>query len=75
MYTESIKKGIIDYILKDPVEQERLGVPMATKPSNSAGREWYPWSDAVDDARDFMENYLYITHPIMTTILYKWETQ
>ncbi|XP_041458176.1 dynein heavy chain 3, axonemal-like isoform X7 [Lytechinus variegatus] len=75
VYTESMKKGILDYILKDPIEQERLGIPMPTKHSNSAGREWYPWSDAVDDARKSMENYLYITHPIMTTILYKWQTQ
>nr|XP_054750956.1 dynein axonemal heavy chain 3-like isoform X12 [Lytechinus pictus] len=75
VYTESMKKGILDYILKDPIEQERLGIPMPTKHSNSAGREWYPWSDAVDDARESMENYLYITHPIMTTILYKWQTQ
>ncbi|XP_071486244.1 dynein axonemal heavy chain 3-like [Diadema antillarum] len=74
-YMQSVKKGIMDYILKDAVEQERLGIPMPVKLSNAAGREWYPWSETVDASREFMENELFVTHSIMTTILYRWETR
>ncbi|XP_069141245.1 dynein axonemal heavy chain 3-like isoform X4 [Argopecten irradians] len=71
----AIKKAILDYILLDPKEQQRLGVWMPEKPSNSAGREVFPWHQTVLERRDFMRRDLYITHPIMYTILYHFESK
>ena len=74
-YHNSVRMGIMDYILKDKSEQERLGVPLPVKDSNAAGRECYPWHTAVISARHFMSTRLYITHPIVSQILYRWETK
>ncbi|XP_070559259.1 dynein axonemal heavy chain 3-like isoform X5 [Ptychodera flava] len=74
-YTQSVKKAMLDYILKDDKEQERLGIHLPEKISNSAGREGFPWSSAVIAARQFMETELYMTHPVMSAILYIWETK
>ncbi|XP_033642613.1 dynein heavy chain 3, axonemal-like [Asterias rubens] len=65
----------MDYILKDASERNRLGVPLQEKISHSAGRLWFPWQQAVRDARSYMATQLYITHPVMTSILYLWETK
>ncbi|XP_022099330.1 dynein heavy chain 3, axonemal-like isoform X3 [Acanthaster planci] len=74
-YTRSIRQAIMDYILKDPAERERLGIPLPEKLSHSAGRLWFPWQQAVLEAKSFMATQLYITHPVMTSILYLWETK
>ncbi|XP_065937642.1 dynein axonemal heavy chain 3 isoform X7 [Magallana gigas] len=71
----AIKKAILDYILLDPAEQERLGVPIPPKPSNSAGRHQFPWHEMVNRTREFMKNDLFITHPVMYTILYHFQTK
>ncbi|XP_052058680.1 dynein axonemal heavy chain 3-like isoform X1 [Mytilus californianus] len=71
----AIKKGMLDYILQDEDEQERLGVPVPYKESNSAGRHRYPWHNMVNETREFMKTDVYITHPVMYTILYDFETK
>ncbi|XP_038073730.1 dynein heavy chain 3, axonemal-like isoform X4 [Patiria miniata] len=74
-YTSSIRQAIMDYILKDSEERERLGIPLPEKLSHSAGRLWFPWQQAVLEAKNYMATQLYITHPVMTSILYLWETK
>ncbi|KAK7495478.1 hypothetical protein BaRGS_00013176, partial [Batillaria attramentaria] len=74
-YRLAVRKAILDYVLIDPVEQERLGLPMPHKPSNSAGREGFPWHDSVAAAREFMKTELYITHPVMNKILFHFQTK
>ncbi|XP_033114673.1 dynein heavy chain 3, axonemal-like isoform X5 [Anneissia japonica] len=74
-YTSSVKQSMLDYILKDPQEQVRLGIPLPSKISNPAGREMFPWKSAVINARNFMERQLYITNPVMAAILFLWETK
>ncbi|XP_062599902.1 dynein axonemal heavy chain 3-like [Saccostrea cucullata] len=71
----ALKKAILDYILQDSAEQDRLGVPIPVKPSNSAGRHQYPWHEMVNRTRDFMKSDLFITHPVMNTILYHFQTK
>ncbi|KAH3881436.1 hypothetical protein DPMN_005362, partial [Dreissena polymorpha] len=66
----AIKKAIVDYLLLDKKEQDRLGVPIPAKPSNSAGRYGYPWHDRMNQVREFMKTDVYITHPAMFSILY-----
>ncbi|XP_067685210.1 dynein axonemal heavy chain 3-like [Haliotis asinina] len=74
-YRLAVRKAILDYVLIDATEQERLGVPMPAKPSNLAGRDGFPWHDTVNSMRDFMCNELYITHPVMRKILYHFHTK
>ncbi|XP_052779096.1 dynein axonemal heavy chain 3-like isoform X2 [Mya arenaria] len=66
----AIKKAILDYVLLDSKEQERLGIPVPHKPSNCAGRFQYPWHERVNEVREFIRKDLYITHPAMYTLLY-----
>ncbi|XP_071815449.1 dynein axonemal heavy chain 3-like isoform X3 [Apostichopus japonicus] len=75
VYIRSSKQSILNYVLLDSQEQHRLGVPLPSKESVSAGREWFPWQQACKRAHMKMENCLYITHPVMATILYRWETK
>ncbi|KAK7101862.1 hypothetical protein V1264_020178 [Littorina saxatilis] len=72
-YRHAVRKAILDYVLIDEAEQERLGLAMPEKPSNSAGRLSFPWHDSVLAAREFMKTELYITHPVLNKILYNFE--
>ncbi|ESO88893.1 hypothetical protein LOTGIDRAFT_125424 [Lottia gigantea] len=74
-YRFALRQAILNYILLDPVEQERLGVPLPEKPSNSAGRFEYPWHDTVQDMKEFMSTDLYLTHPIMRQILFLFHSK
>ncbi|CAH1783206.1 unnamed protein product, partial [Owenia fusiformis] len=74
-YRGAVKKAMVDYVLLDPEEQERLGVPLPPKPSHSAGRESFPWHDRIMKSRDFMTTELYITHSIMPALLYHFEAK
>ncbi|XP_023932407.1 dynein heavy chain 3, axonemal [Lingula anatina] len=72
-YRTAVQKCVLDYILLDIKEQERLGVFPPPKPSHSAGRWGFPWKRAVRKARKFMTRDLYVTHPVMSQILYHFE--
>ncbi|XP_076448252.1 dynein axonemal heavy chain 3-like [Babylonia areolata] len=72
-YRHAVRKAILDYVLIDESEQERLGMPMPFKPSNTAGRFGFPWHDSVLAAREFMRTELYTTHPVLNNILYHFE--
>ncbi|XP_078276213.1 dynein axonemal heavy chain 3-like [Rhinoraja longicauda] len=75
MYTTAIKKAILDYVLLDPVEQERLGIELPPKVSETAGRERFPWHESVEGARLKIKDNLYITHPVMSIILLNFQTR
>ncbi|XP_032809855.2 dynein axonemal heavy chain 3-like isoform X2 [Petromyzon marinus] len=69
-YERATKKAVLDYVLLDRREQARLGLAaLPPKPSNSAGRERFPWHDAVGRARDALSGRLYATHPVVTAVL------
>ncbi|XP_053575219.1 dynein axonemal heavy chain 3-like [Bombina bombina] len=74
-YLNAIKKSILDYLLLDPHEQERLGIEVPKKTSNSSGRERFPWHKSVNVACGRMKNNLYITHPIMSAVLLNFYTK
>ncbi|XP_032895202.1 dynein heavy chain 3, axonemal-like [Amblyraja radiata] len=75
MYTTAIKKAILDYVLLDPVEQERLGIELPPKASETAGRERFPWHESIEGARLKIKDTLYITHPVMSIILLNFQTR
>ncbi|XP_064633532.1 dynein axonemal heavy chain 3-like isoform X2 [Lineus longissimus] len=74
-YKHAVRKAQLDYVLLDDKEQERLGITLPIKISNSAGRHNFPWHELVESSRDFMTTDLYITHPVMPTLLYHFETK
>ncbi|XP_053321162.1 dynein axonemal heavy chain 3-like [Spea bombifrons] len=74
-YVNAIKKSILDYLLLDPMEQERLGIEIPTKLSNSAGRERFPWHENICNARVKLKKNLHITHPVMTSIQVNFYTK
>ena len=37
-YNKAVRQAILDYVLLDKAEQERLGVTLPLKPSHCAGR-------------------------------------
>ncbi|XP_073413059.1 dynein axonemal heavy chain 3-like [Dendrobates tinctorius] len=68
-YTYAIKKSMLDYILLDSLEQQRLGIEIIPKMSNSAGWDRFPWHKSVNVARVKLMKSLHITRPVMTKIL------
>ncbi|XP_067934548.1 dynein axonemal heavy chain 3-like [Watersipora subatra] len=74
-YNKAVRQAILDYILLDKSEQERVGVSLPPKPSHCAGRFEYPWQDSIDEMREFMASELYTTHPVLTQLLYHFESK
>ncbi|KAM4037486.1 dynein axonemal heavy chain 3-like [Anomaloglossus baeobatrachus] len=67
-YTYAIKKSMLDYVLLDPLEQQRLEIEITPKMSNSAGRNRFPWHKGVNAARVKLMKSLHITRPVMNKI-------
>ncbi|KAH9505437.1 hypothetical protein Btru_057282 [Bulinus truncatus] len=74
-YRSSVRRAILDYILLDKSEQQRLGLLMPYKPSNLAGRNGFPWHDNLTKAKEFIQKDLFITHLVMREILYDFNTR
>ncbi|XP_043569115.1 dynein axonemal heavy chain 3-like [Chiloscyllium plagiosum] len=74
-YSGAMRKAILDYVLLDPFEQERLGIDLLPKRSNTAGRGRLPWHESVKSAREKLTDNLYITHPVMSSILLNFQTR
>eukprot|EP00795_Rhopilema_esculentum_P000293 gene293-9945_t len=71
-YLQSLKRSILDYILLDPSEQERVGVSVSPQVVYPAGREWFPWHDAFQNAKARMLSNLFITHEVIKEIQKLW---
>ncbi|CAI9574021.1 unnamed protein product [Staurois parvus] len=74
-YIYAIKKSIVDYILLDPMEQQRLEITISPKMSNSAGWHHFPWHESVKAAYVKLKNKLHITHPVMSKVLLHFYTK
>ncbi|XP_073479664.1 dynein axonemal heavy chain 3-like [Aquarana catesbeiana] len=74
-YIYAIKKSIVDYILLDLMEQQRLEIKISPKMSNSAGRHQFPWHESVKAAYVKLKNNLHITHPVMSKVLLHFYTK
>ncbi|XP_072257294.1 dynein axonemal heavy chain 3-like isoform X3 [Pyxicephalus adspersus] len=74
-YIYAIKKSIVDYILLDPMEQQRLEIKLIPKMSHSAGRHHFPWHASVKAARVKLKNSLHITQPVMSQVLLHFFTK
>ncbi|TPX59932.1 hypothetical protein PhCBS80983_g02164 [Powellomyces hirtus] len=69
-YGTALKRSIIDYILLDPAEQERLCIPPFLKSyAPRITRAPVPWHNEVATARNSINENLFITNPIMLEVL------
>ncbi|GAB1598116.1 dynein heavy chain 3, axonemal-like [Argonauta hians] len=72
-YTEAIKKAILDYILLDPSEQARLGVFIQPQAISFMKHDGFPWHSSANEAKSFLKNNLFITHPVNAAILHNFQ--
>ena len=82
-YVLSVKKSILDYVLKDGREQKRLGITLL--PPECSAPEWgwgagkifaltpIEWQNSVDRAKEVMVNELFITEEPMKRLLALWD--
>lgn len=69
-HIKAIKKAIIDYILIDNLEQERLYIPSISQDYiYSVCRAPVPWSSAFAEARAVISETLMINNPMMIELL------
>lgn len=69
-YIWSIKKSILDYVLKDEIEQERLGVKIVMKKNHSAGRFFCPWHETYQKSKIFAKNRLFLYNNVLIHKIY-----
>ncbi|ESO89088.1 hypothetical protein LOTGIDRAFT_210054 [Lottia gigantea] len=72
-HRQSIRKSIVDYILKDPEEKERLFIAWTPKPfPQRLIRAPVPWHDMYQRMKSYNGTYLFITNPIMLALQNVW---
>ena len=72
-YNFSLRKAIVDYILKDEAEMERLFIKSVPQPALSQClRAPVPWSDIYQVSKSYMEKHLFITNPLMAALQNLW---
>lgn len=71
-YYWSMKKSILDYILKNKEEQIRLGLNMIHKVSITAGRFGYPWHESLVKNKNTIKLRLFAYHPCLHSIYYSF---
>ncbi|KAI8825240.1 dynein heavy chain and region D6 of dynein motor-domain-containing protein [Fimicolochytrium jonesii] len=69
-YTLALKRSIIDYILLDPTEQDRLCIPpFLTRYTPRVARAPVPWHEEYIAAKGSLSDNLFITNPVMLSVL------
>jgi dynein heavy chain, axonemal len=70
IHLTAIKKAIVDYILLDPFEQQRLKIPVNIERYEPAvARAPVPWHEELQKTKAFIEDNLYIINPVMRDLL------
>ncbi|KAI8893820.1 dynein heavy chain and region D6 of dynein motor-domain-containing protein [Globomyces pollinis-pini] len=66
----AVKQSIVDYILLDPSEQQRLKIPFIVQRYEPAtARAPVPWHDHLITIKKTIEQNLFITNPVMGQLL------
>ncbi|KAI8622787.1 dynein heavy chain and region D6 of dynein motor-domain-containing protein [Chytriomyces sp. MP71] len=69
-YSWALKQSIVDYILLDAKERDRLKIPpMPPRYVPRVARAPVPWHDSVESVKMFMSENLLITNPVMLELL------
>nr|XP_023674913.1 dynein heavy chain 3, axonemal [Paramormyrops kingsleyae] len=72
-YRFSLRKSIVDYILKDPLERKRLFIPRTPRPFPvRVIRGPVPWSRAYREAHSWQEQHLFTVNPMMLHLQELW---
>ncbi|GCB71663.1 hypothetical protein scyTo_0001655 [Scyliorhinus torazame] len=75
-YDCSLRKAIVNYILKDPSERMRLFVSSVPRPfPQRVIRAPVPWHNAYGKAKAWNESHLFIINPMMTLLQDFWYTK
>ncbi|XP_048465622.1 dynein axonemal heavy chain 3 [Rhincodon typus] len=75
-YDTSLRKAIVNYILKDPSERMRLFVSSVPRPfPHRVIRAPVPWHSAYRKAKAWNESHLFIVNPMMTLLQDLWYTK
>eukprot|EP00842_Homolaphlyctis_polyrhiza_P004869 jgi/Hompol1/5383/HPOL_004407-RA len=70
VHTTAVKQSIVDYILLDPSEQRRLMIPpFFANYTPRTARAPVPWHDTLVNTREYIEQNLFITNPVMLQLL------
>uniref|UniRef100_A0A8B9BZT1 Dynein axonemal heavy chain 3 n=1 Tax=Anser brachyrhynchus TaxID=132585 RepID=A0A8B9BZT1_9AVES len=68
-YRISLMKAIVDYILMDPAERERLLIRSTPRPfPQRVIRAPVPWHSSYEEAKSWNENNLFTVNPLMYTL-------
>eukprot|EP01137_Pigoraptor_chileana_P014033 Opistho-2@68204 len=71
-YTVSLKKSILDYVLRDAEEQARLRIAVPPRATERLRESHYPWHTSVEDSRKYLTDNLHANHEIMLDVLRTW---
>ncbi|KAM4656706.1 dynein axonemal heavy chain 3 [Amazona ochrocephala] len=75
-YCISLMKAIVDYILMDPAEKERLLIGSTPHPfPQRVVRAPVPWHSSYIEAKSWNERNLFIVNPLMATLQQLWLSQ
>ncbi|XP_069839891.1 dynein axonemal heavy chain 3 isoform X1 [Dendropsophus ebraccatus] len=75
-YCASLRKSIVDYILKDPEERDRLFIGSIPRSfPHRVIRAPVPWHASYSDAHKWNEDHLFTTNPMMLSLQDLWITE
>uniref|UniRef100_A0A663EP55 Dynein axonemal heavy chain 3 n=1 Tax=Aquila chrysaetos chrysaetos TaxID=223781 RepID=A0A663EP55_AQUCH len=75
-YRISLMKAIVDYILMDPAERERLFIGSTPCPfPRRVVRAPVPWHSSYEEVKSWNEKNLFVVNPLMPTLQQLWLSQ
>ncbi|XP_074961219.1 dynein axonemal heavy chain 3 [Phalacrocorax aristotelis] len=75
-YRISLMKAIVDYILMDPAERERLFIGSTPRAfPQKVVRAPVPWHSSYEEVKSWNEKNLFIVNPLMPTLQKLWLSQ
>ncbi|KAK0675118.1 DYH3 protein, partial [Pygoscelis papua] len=75
-YHISLMKAIVDYILMDPAERERLFIGSTPRPfPQRVVRAPVPWHSSYEEVKSWNERNLFTVNPLMPTLQQLWLSQ
>ncbi|NXU51136.1 DYH3 protein, partial [Turnix velox] len=72
-YKINLKKAIVDYILMDPAQRERLSIQSTPRPfPPRVVRAPVPWHSSYEEVKSWNERNLFTVNPLMPTLQQLW---
>ncbi|NXW95358.1 DYH3 protein, partial [Alopecoenas beccarii] len=75
-YSINLMKAIVDYILMDPAERERLFIGSTPRPfPQRVVRAPVPWHSSYKEVKSWIESNLFVVNPLMLTLQQLWHSE